>query len=586
LFKNFSGKLPAQLETNTISEKRRIRIGFAFFVGFFSTLNFRVITSVFFEIHTQIKSISLDSLLASEKPPFMTVQSVDLRNTGQFPALLLDYLEKKPTLEAFYEAYPTVENAKLIIEKRADFGSEKRKTLVDALKKQYDGLPLSPDFSVLLNERTFTVTTGHQLNIFTGPLYIIYKIVTTINLARELKAAYPDCDFVPVYWMATEDHDFEEIASFHMSGQTFKWEGEHKGAVGRLNPKELETILKQLPGKPEIFAKAYLESETLADAVRCYMHELFGTEGLICLDADDTSLKRLFLPVIREELTAPKSAALVSETTAKLAKLGYHTPLNAREINLFYLADNQRERIVKQGENFNVLNTDIYFTEQEILDLADTNPEHFSPNVVLRPLYEEIILPNLAYIGGPSEVPYWMQLKEVFDHYNVTFPLLIPRNFALYISEQQSRKIEKLKIAYTDLFLDEVALRKTFVDKNTENPIDLNAEKNTFHGMFQSILKKAVAVDTTMEGAVKAQEARLLHLLEHLEGRIKKAEERNHQSEIDQLLRLKNKLFPGGTAQERYDNLLTFYCQDPTFISKLFEAFRPLDFRYNILIEN
>ncbi len=181
----------------------------------------------------------MHSLIETEKPPFMTVHSVDLRTTGQFPALLLDYLDQKPSLKDFYGTFPTVENAADIIKQRANFSLEKRQTLVKVLEEQYAGQPYLPDFSILLDEKTFTVTTGHQLNIFTGPLYIIYKIVTIIKLARELKEKYPEYNFVPVYWMASEDHDFAEIASFHLYGQTHKWEGEHKGAVGRLNPKEL-----------------------------------------------------------------------------------------------------------------------------------------------------------------------------------------------------------------------------------------------------------------------------------------------------------------------------------------------------------
>jgi len=528
----------------------------------------------------------LHSLIETEKPPFMTVHSVDLRTTGQFPTLLLDYLDQKPSLKAFYGTFPTAENAAEIISQRADFSQEKRQTLVNVLEKQYQGQPYMPDFTILLDEKTFTVTTGHQLNIFTGPLYVIYKIVTIIKLARKLKETYPEYNFVPVYWMASEDHDFAEIASFNLFGQTHRWEEEHKGAVGRLNPKELHSILKLLPDRPLLFAKAYLENETLSDAVRCYMHELFGREGLICIDADNANLKRHFLPVIKEELTRSSSAEIVTDTTSRLSSLGYHTPLHAREINLFYLVDNLRERIIKEDNLYKVINTDLIFTEDEIIALADEHPEQFSPNVVLRPLYEEIILPNLAYIGGPSEVPYWMQLKGVFDHYGVTFPMLIPRNFAMYITAQQKQRINKLKVSYEDLFLDEVALRKKFVETHSTNILDLNTEKDSFYALFDTILAKAIAIDRSMEGAVKAEETRIRHSFEHLEKRLRKAEERNHESEIEQLLALKYKLFPGKSSQERYDNFLNFYLNDPTFISKLMDAFDPLDFSYNVLVED
>lgn len=352
----------------------------------------------------------------------MKLHSVALRTTGQFPPLLLDYLDQKSELNDFYAIFPSLDGAQEAIRQRAGFDPVKRRILVDALSKQYSGISSAPDFSPLLNETTFTVTTGHQLNIFTGPLYVIYKIVTTINLARALKETYPEYDFVPVYWMASEDHDFAEIASFNLFGQKYTWPGQPKGAVGRLNPKRLELVLDALPQAVPFFRKAYLENQTLADAVRCYMHELFGGEGLVTLDADDAALKSHFLPVIEDELLNQTSGGLVADTTSRLEKLGYHTPVHAREINLFYLADELRERIVREGDTFKVVNTNRQFTEDEIRQEATQHPERFSPNVVLRPLYEEIILPNLAYIGGPSEVPYWLQLKGVFDYFGVPFP--------------------------------------------------------------------------------------------------------------------------------------------------------------------
>lgn len=525
----------------------------------------------------------MDSLLTTEHPPFVTPHKVDLRTTGQFPALLLDYLDQKPSTREFYNTYPSLVNAEKLIQERQDFDINKRKTLVDVLENQYKRIPHKPDFSTLLDPNTFTVTTGHQLNIFTGPLYIIYKIVTTINLARDLKKAYPAYNFVPVYWMATEDHDFAEISSFHLFGDTYKWKGEHSGAVGRLNPQELESIIKFLPIKPLLFTKAYLENNTLADAVRCYMHELFGQEGLISLDADHPELKRHFLPVIRQELTDPVAGKIVDNTSSKLTSLGYHTPLHAREINLFYLRDGLRERIIRDGKIFRVINTELTFSEQELMQEAEEHPEYFSPNVILRPLYEEVILPNLAYIGGPSEVPYWMQLKGVFDHYQVPFPMLIPRNFGMYLTATQTQKIQKLRVNYEELFLDQVTLRKTYIDRNTVNVLSLQEQKVSFVKVFDSILTKAVAIDKTMEGAVKAEQARLFSSLENLEKRIRKAEERNHESGISQLLALQNKLFPNGTAQERYDNLLNFYIDDPAFINRLFDAFDPLDFKYYII---
>ena len=174
------------------------------------------------------------------------------------------------------------------------FDESNRRILVDALERQYQTSIQKPDFSILLQPNTFTVTTGHQLNIFTGPLYIIYKLITTINLARKLKEAYPNYNFVPVYWMATEDHDFAEINHFSLMGRQYAWQTEQRGAVGRMNPQELKTLFAQIPEKLSLFEEAYLKHDTLADAARYYVNELFGAEGLVCLDADDAALKRVF----------------------------------------------------------------------------------------------------------------------------------------------------------------------------------------------------------------------------------------------------------------------------------------------------
>ncbi len=515
----------------------------------------------------------------------MKLHSVALRTTGQFPALLLDYLDQKPELNSFYSVFPSLDRAKESINRRADFDPAKRKTLVEVLTRQYADIPYAPDFSLLLSENTFTVTTGHQLNIFTGPLYVIYKIVTTINLARALKETYPDYDFVPVYWMASEDHDFEEIASFNLFGQKYTWPGQHSGAVGRLDPKELESIVNQLPEGTPIFRKAYLEHETLAEAVRYYMHELFGTQGLITLDADDAALKRHFLPVIEDELFNQTSSGLVATTTERLEKLGYHTPVSAREINLFYLKDNLRERIVREEGTFKVVNTNDQFTEDEIRQEATDHPERFSPNVVLRPLYEEMILPNLAYIGGPSEVPYWMQLKGVFDQYKVPFPMLIPRNFALYVNAASRHRVEKLGLTYEAIFKEKHQLKRDLVERLSEHTLSLDLEKYAFAEVLSKVVNKAFDVDPTMEKAVLAERARLFNSLESLEKRIRKAEARKHDIQLGQLENVLETFFPKGTPQERYDNFLNFFLNNRNFIEVLFENFDPLDFKFNILEE-
>ena len=512
----------------------------------------------------------------------MPCQQVALNSVGAFPKMFLDYISKDEKLAKFYNQYPDTQGFKKVIESRG-FSNTKRKTLVDVLKKQYQNLGNNPDFNILLESNTFTVTTGHQLNIFTGPLYVIYKIITVINLAKKLKAEFPAFNFVPIYWMASEDHDFAEIASFNLFGKTYQWETTQKGAVGRMNPAELQAIFDEMPEKSALFEEAYLKNNTLSDAVRQYMHQLFGSEGLVCLDADEAALKSIFSEVIKDDLLNNTANKIVHQTSDELNAMGYHTQITPREINFFYLQNGLRERIVKDNNVYKVLNSELHFTESEILQILENQPDIFSPNVVLRPLYQETILPNLAYIGGPSEVPYWLQLKGIFDHYGEQFPLLMPRNFALVVNQASQKRMDKLGVTTDELFTDDVTLRRSFVERNSDNSLSLAFEIDDVNEIFERILKKSLVIDQTMKGAVEAEKTKIITSLENLEKRIKKAEERNQETSVTQLLGLKQKLFPDGGLQERKENFLNFYLNDKDFINKLLAEFDPLVYSFNIL---
>jgi bacillithiol biosynthesis cysteine-adding enzyme BshC len=515
----------------------------------------------------------------------MDCQYLPLESTGQFSQLFLDYLAKKETLRPFYNRFPELPVFQDQIKEKT-FDDSKRRILVETLERQYQTISPKPDFSVLLDSKTFTVTTGHQLNIFTGPLYIVYKLITTINLARRLKEAYPDYNFVPIYWMATEDHDFAEINHFSLFGNNYAWQTEQRGAVGRMNPQELKTLFNQIPEKLTLFEEAYLSHNTLADAARYYVNKLFGDQGIICLDADDSALKRVFTPIMRDELLHQHSSPLVQEKTEQLTALGYKTVITSRDINLFYLDDQLRERIELQEDGtYRIVHTKQKFSESELLSLLDNHPERFSPNVVLRPLYQETILPNLAYIGGPSEVPYWLQLKGVFDHFQTPFPLLMPRNFALYIPTVSAKRIHKLGLTPEDLFQDTLTLKHEYVEHHARHTLKFDNENKTVHKALDNILHKAQMVDPTLEKAVLAETKRFANAVARLEKKMRRAEERNQEVGVRQLLAVKNELFPNEGLQERSENFLTFYLNDRAFLEKMLAAFNPFDYRMQLCLE-
>jgi bacillithiol biosynthesis cysteine-adding enzyme BshC len=456
------------------------------------------------------------------------------------------------------------------------------------LQKQYKNVQttdaVKKNTAALSSARTFTVTTGHQLNIFTGPLYFIYKIITVINTCKQLQQAYPDDHFVPVYWMASEDHDFAEISYFHLYGKKYTWQTDEQGAVGRFNPKSLENLFKEIPGDTTLFREAYLRHNSLSDAVRHYVNELFGATGLIVLDPDDRTLKQLFKPVIRDDLFNHTAKRLVENTSAALEALGHKTHVHAREINLFYLDSGLRSRIETTKDGFSVVDTSLHFSKEQLEKMIEDEPEKFSPNVILRPLYQEMILPNLAYVGGPAEVLYWLQLKEVFNHYQLPFPIVKPRKLAMVIDAPTRRKFEKTGLETKDLFEEKNFLFNHWILRNTSQDLTLSQSIQDVLTIFEQVKIKAGKIDTTLVPHVSAQAKDVVNRLEKIEAKFIRAEKRLHADKLRQIEVIKDTLFPGGSLQERVDNFLNFYQKDPGFIQALINHFDPLDFRFTIFI--
>jgi len=518
----------------------------------------------------------------------MKCDKINLSETKYFSKLFLDYVNGEKELESFYHLTPNIQSFKNILDSRR-FDNEKRNLLNRVLARQYQSIDVSKEVNnnleKLKNPKTFTITTGHQLNILTGPLFFIFKIIAVINTCKKLNDTYQDYNFVPVYWMASEDHDIEEIRSVTLFGKTYTWDTNQKGAVGKMNPQTLTWLLDQLPERTPLFEKAYSQFNILSDSVRYYVNELFGSYGLLVLDADDKSLKQSLKEIILDDLTNHHANDLVEGTSSKLGRLGYNAQVYPRAINLFYMKDKIRGRLVREQGTYQVLDENLTFSKEEMLNIADNSPELFSPNVILRPLYQELILPNLAYIGGPAEVAYWLQLRDVFDYYKISFPIIMPRNFALLIGRNDYRKLNKLMIRGQDLFLDIQELKRRFLEEHAAYSLTIDSEKKIMDEVFESIKNKTRAVDQSLEGFIESEKSKMLKNIENIEKRLTKAEENKQATSIQQIERLKENLFPGGSLQERVENFLTFYLNNPDFISTLIDLFDPFDYRFNICYE-
>jgi bacillithiol biosynthesis cysteine-adding enzyme BshC len=516
----------------------------------------------------------------------MQVHQIPFEKTGKFPKLFLDYINQEKKLKEFYDLFPAPEN---FLKKAAsyNFSLALRNELAEVLLKQYKNVPAKDsvlkNIDALRKNNSFTITTGHQLSLFTGPLYFIYKIISVIKVSQELNRNQKEISFVPVFWMASEDHDFEEVNHFFLFNKKYSWETDQQGPVGRFEMKGTERIFSEIKEDIPAFKKAYSGHQNLAEATRYLINELFGNTGLVIIDGDEKDLKKYFAPLIKEELLKQESCRMINKQSEMLEKLGYSSQVKPREINLFYIEKGVRERIVKEGNTFRVLNTDIAFSEKEILELADSDPEKFSPNVVLRPLYQQMLLPNIAYCGGPAEISYWLQLKSLFDHHKINYPVLLPRVSAQIISAANRERMNKWKIDPEDIFLPSSELKKKVLGKISGKDLSLDKEEKELCAILDKISVMAKEADPTLEGFVEAERKNILKSLSNIEKKIRKAEEQKNESSFAQLNNFLEKMFPDNLLQERRDNFLNFYLNDSEFIVKLTDCIAPFDYRFNII---
>lgn len=511
---------------------------------------------------------------------------------GQYyPKAVFDYLQNAAELKPFYEHYPNLEGYGEVIKNRR-FSAENRKVLHKVLTDQYgdllqqpNGAAVQKNIDALLDENTFTITTGQQIHIYLGPLYVAYKILTTIARCSWLEENFKGHKFVPVFWMATEDHDFEEISHLNLYNREFKWpqtEG-FAGAVGRLSPatiNNLEADIAALVQNDEeakkllaMFTDAYAKYPTLADATRAVTHQLFGHTGLVVIDADDKALKQQFIPYIKDDIFKGQNVGVVSKTSEQLGQ-NYKTQIHPRDINFFYLTDNSRTRIVKEENAYKVLDSAIVFDEAVLRNEIDTNPEKFSPNVIMRPLYQEVILPNLAYVGGPAEVNYWFQLKEMFGINGVQFPILELRKSLIVLNEKTVEKIASIGFAPIDFMTDEKELEAAFLEENTVESLDLSAHYKTIATELETIKSAALGMDANLKPFIEGEFKRITETFEKLDNKLEKVSKRSVEGQLKVIETVKTKFFKPGALSERVDTILSVpQLSDEKVIGNLIKTF-------------
>jgi bacillithiol biosynthesis cysteine-adding enzyme BshC len=290
------------------------------------------------------------------------------------------------------------------------------------------------------------------------------------------------------------------------------------------------------------------------------VNHLFAEYGLLVLNADLASLKTTMLTVFKDDLLTNTPHQLVSNTISSLGEK-YKVQVNPREINLFYLKYENRERIIFQNNHFTTESNLFHFSEVEILAELEAFPERFSPNVVLRGLYQETILPNIAFIGGGAEIAYWLELKSLFTHYKVPFPVLLLRNSFLIANKEQINQWLALGLTIENLFQSEFEIMNQLVRKHSNLSIDIIPELATVESAFRAMQAKAAAIDATLQTHIEALLTQLNKKLNGVEKKMMRAEKRKFEEQKLRIQKLKGQLFPNNSLQERQDNFMYFYAK-------------------------
>jgi bacillithiol synthase len=516
--------------------------------------------------------------------------------TGAFSKLVTDYLAEADTIRPFYEHAMSYDGLLQAIENRMQFNTL-RGLLQQVLHDQYAASELSGKQAIHLQKldkpNTFTIVTAHQPNIFTGHLYFIYKILHSIKLAEDLNARWKQYHFVPVFYVGSEDADLEELGHIYAGGEKLVWQTEQTGAVGRMHTKGLEVLIDRLAGQfcglpygKEMIAllkRCYLSSENIQTATFKLVNELFAEFGLLVLIPDDARLKRAFVPVMKKELLTQFSSKIVAKTIANLQE-NYKVQAAGREINLFYLFDDgRRERIEKSGGIYRVLFTDLSFSEAEILSELEAHPERFSPNVILRGMFQETILPNIAFVGGGGELAYWLELKDLFHQSGVPYPVLVLRNSFLLVDHKAEKLINKLALSEEELFLSIMEQSDLLVQRLHGKQSEVDATMQALHDVYARLKEQAGGIDVTLEAHAEALLAKATKGIEGMGKKMKRAERRKMQDEARQLEKLKEILFPHNVLQERVENFMPYYAQyGPGLLQRLYKESLTLEGLFTI----
>lgn len=463
------------------------------------------------------------------------------------------------------------------------------------------------NIKLLSEPNTLTVTTGQQVSLLTGPLYTIYKAISAVKLADYLRSKYDNYNFVPIFWLAGDDHDFEEVRYFNIINSENKIQKiiyddnlepeTNRGSVGAIKfTDDIRRVISEFKSAVrsteftdsifELIESAYKPGNNFASAFREIMFQLFDDYGLIIFDPQDIRVKELLKPVFIQELeNYEQHVDPLVELSAELDEV-YHAQVKVKPVNLFMHIDKGRYSIEPDGNHFKLKGKRKKYTREELVELANNSPELFSPNVLLRPVCQDYIFPNTFYIGGPGEISYYAQLKPLYDFYEMPAPMVYPRCSATLIDNTLKKIISKFELSPLDFFLEEKLLNEKVVNKL--NPVNINElfanSSEKIKNVYSEILAGTKQIDNSVQNAVNKNLERTLDNMNFLRNKIENLLTQKHENSLRQIQKARTVIFPNNNLQERELNIFYFlnkYGFD--LIKQLFVQFNVTKFEHEII---
>ena len=531
---------------------------------------------------------------------------------GAFTRLFIDYVTDYARVGQFYSGNPQESQDWRRLLGQVCARSIERSSLTQIISRQnrdfHCGVKSLANIDMLRDDNCVAIVTGQQVGVFTGPLYTIYKAITAVKLADKLSRDFPEYKFVPMFWLAGEDHDFEEVSSvslFNAAGELLRLDYQPQkkdaqanvGAVGEIVfDDSIESLFAsvddalvptEFKAKVQgLYKTAYQKGMTFNRAFVHMMNVLLEDSGLIFLDSNDAEIKQLLLPVFRNEFAnTPQSCQLVIDQSAILERQ-YHAQVKPRPINLFLFHEKGRYPIEPHPNGYSLKGTRQHYTKEELHTLLEKQPELFSPNVVLRPICQDTLLPTVAYVAGPAELAYFGQYGTLYKHFGIPQPLIVPRASITIVEEKVEKILNRFSLEPLSLFGNIEFLKQQIAEQISDLKADdfFNSATHSINGSLSQLKPALQSIDPTLLPALDHTLGKINANLNVLKEKTVAAQKRQHEVSLRQIDKAAANLFPASDFQERQLNILYFLNKYGTeFVRWLFSEIQVDRFKHQLL---